>query len=102
MTVEIRVSPQAVAQARAAQEWWEANRGASPSLLHDELTSGLELLTQFPEVGSPYPNEQVPGVRRLLLRKCQYHIYYVYDLEGPGLVVVLAIWSARRGQGPSL
>jgi plasmid stabilization system protein ParE len=65
VTVDIRVSPQAVAQARAAQEWWEANRAASPSLLHDELTSGLELLTEFPEVGSPYPNEPVAVLERV-------------------------------------
>jgi plasmid stabilization system protein ParE len=99
VTVEILVSPQAVAQARAAQEWWEAHYGASPSLLHDELRSGLELLAQFPKGGSPYPNEQVPGVRRLLLRKCQYHIYYLYDPEGPGLVVVLGSGAHVGGEG---
>lgn len=102
MTIEIRVSPQAVEQAKAAQQWWETNRAAAPSLLHDELAAGLELLAQLPEIGPPYPNERVPGVRRLLLRKCQYHIYYVYDAGGPGLVVVLALWSSRRGRGPEL
>ncbi|MCX4240404.1 type II toxin-antitoxin system RelE/ParE family toxin [Paraliomyxa miuraensis] len=102
MNVEIRVSLQAVEQAKAAQEWWEANRGAAPSLLHDELASGLQLLARLPEIGPPYPNDHVPGVRRLLLRKCQHHIYYVYDSEEPGLVVVLVIWSTRRGRGPSL
>ncbi|MEM9454389.1 MAG: type II toxin-antitoxin system RelE/ParE family toxin [Myxococcota bacterium] len=102
MPVEVRVSSQAVEQARQAQQWWETNRAAAPSLLHDELAKGLQRLAELPESGPPYPNARVPGVRRLLLRKCQYHIYYVYDAQESGLVVVLAIWSARRGRGPRL
>jgi len=101
VAIEIRVSPQAVEQARNAQRWWKANRGAAPSPLHDELAKGLEQLASLPEIGPPYPNDRVPGVRRLLLRKSQYHIYYVYEEEA-GLVVVLAIWSTHRGRGPSL
>ncbi|MCA9707858.1 MAG: type II toxin-antitoxin system RelE/ParE family toxin [Myxococcales bacterium] len=102
MAVEVRVSPQAVEQVRAAQRWWAANREAAPSPLRDELAKGLQRLAELPEIGPPYPNDRVPGVRRLLLRKSQYHIYYVYDARGPGLVVVLAIWSARRGREPRL
>jgi hypothetical protein len=39
-------------------------------------------------------------VTRLLMEKCEYHVYLVRQSEE--LVVIVSIWSARRKRGPKL
>lgn len=41
------------------------------------------------------------GVRRFLLRRSRYHVYYEYDVAAD-LVRVVSVWGAVRGQGPDL
>jgi hypothetical protein len=40
-----------------------------------------------------------PGVRRLLLKRSHYHLYFV---EQADRVFVVAVWSTYRGPGPRL
>ena len=40
-------------------------------------------------------------VRRLLLPKSRYHLYYEYDADSKELTV-LALWGAVRGRRPPL
>jgi hypothetical protein len=40
-----------------------------------------------------------PGIRRLLLRATQFHVYY--DFDG-ATVRIVAVWSCLRGRGPDL
>lgn len=65
VAVEVRVSPQAVEQAKQAQQWWQTNRGAAPSLLHDELAKGLQRLAELPESGPPYTPRGVDSGLRM-------------------------------------
>ena len=97
--VRLRTAPQARAQVRRAKDWWTRNRGSSPEFLRDELTRALELLAEYPDVGRTYEHPEIPCLRRLLLRRTQYHLYYVHDAAAHE-VVVLAFWSAARGRGP--
>ena len=53
----------------------------------------------MPQAAREYPHPTVPGVRRALLRASRYHVYYVLTDD---VVIVLAVWSAVRGAGPSL
>ena len=99
--VGVRTAPQARAQVRRARDWWNRNRGSAPSLLKDDLTRALALLTEYPDIGRPYAHPEIPGLRRLLLRRSQYHVYYVHE-TAEREVVVLAFWSAVRGRGPVL
>ena len=96
---EIVVTPTAREQIRIVDAWWRENRAAAPDLFVDELAVVLALLTALPLVGKRYPHPTVPGVRRLLLRKTRYHLYYCMVAE---TVLVLSIWSAVRGTGPDL
>ncbi|MRG92307.1 type II toxin-antitoxin system RelE/ParE family toxin [Polyangium spumosum] len=88
------------AQARAVEAWWRDNQGSS-SLFTNELALALRLLKRAPEMGAPYAPRADRGVRRLLLRRTQYHIYYVYDRDKK-VIGVLAIWSCLRGKPPKL
>ena len=48
-----------------------------------------------------YSNEGGQAVRRLLLTKTSYHLYYLID-EKRRVVRVAVIWGAARGSGPPL
>lgn len=101
MTVRIRVTAEAEAQAKRAKAWWRANRPAAPALFRQELAGAFQLLRSAPEVGAPYLESDVPGLRRLALPQTRYHVYYVYD-GAADLVVILAVWSMLRGSAPPL
>lgn len=83
-------------QARATDEiveadrWWRAHRDSS-TLFVDEVTEALQLLAAVPSIGTP--SAVLVGVRRFLLRKTQYHLFYrVHEEE----LEVLALWHAVR------
>jgi plasmid stabilization system protein ParE len=95
----VRFSPQALSQAQAAHAWWRKNRPRAPRLFRDELAEALELLRTAPTAGAPYPHRRLRDVRRVILQRSRYYVYYVM---GPGEVTILAVWSALRGRAPRL
>lgn len=82
-----------------ADEWWNVNRPDAPGLLVEELTAALAKLADAPYTGVAvkHPRE----VRRWLLHRCRYHVYYSIDDQARS-VTVRALWHALRGQGPRL
>lgn len=99
MTVQIVVQPEAAEQTRAIDAWWRENRPKSPELFFDELGAAFALLAQAPEAGPRYQSTEIPGLRRVMLRRTRYHLYYVYDAAAER-VTVLAVWSALKGRTP--
>lgn len=95
----IHFSPQALAQVQAAQTWWKRNRPSAPRLLRDELAEALRLLRDAPEAGAPYAHRRLRGVRRVVLHRTRYYLYYVTEPAG---VTILALWSVLRGRAPPL
>jgi len=81
--------------------WWRRERLAAPDLFADELGAACAHLARVPSIGQPFDAPRPRGVRRLLLDRTRYHVYYTVD-ESRGLVVVRAVWHAVRGHGPSL
>ena len=84
---------------REASTWWQENRPAAKNLLHDELARGFELVTNHPSIGAQAIDTEFSGVRRLLLYRISYHLYYRVERD---FVEVLAFWHTSLGQGPSL
>jgi hypothetical protein len=56
------------------------------------------MLEQTPTLGTHYDGG-AKTVRRLLLRRSHYHVYFD---EQVGKLFVVAVWSAHRGRGPRL
>ena len=83
-----------------ASAWWKTNRTSAPDLFAFELTSAFELIVTAPAGGEPWPSH-TPGVRRWLLPRTRYHIYYVADATET-LVTVRMLWYAGRQRGPKL
>lgn len=91
----------AVEQAQVVNDWWERERPSAPGLFFEELTSAIERLTSMPGAGAAFDSACVPAVRRILLPKCAYHLYYTLDPKQRE-VVVRAVWHSARGSGPEL
>ncbi len=88
-------------QLKSIDRWWLANRQAAPDLFLDELAQAIDLLSEFPDIGSPFKRTDRPGIRRLLLRRSRYWVYYFHE-RGRSVVFILAIWSTFRGSDPPL
>jgi plasmid stabilization system protein ParE len=100
------VSPRARQQVVSIDAWWRENRSAASEMFSRALASAFERLTANPLAGPRYvgPDAELGAdfeVRRLLLRRCRYHVYYHFD---PDLdrIDVLAVWHTSRGHGPEL
>jgi plasmid stabilization system protein ParE len=99
VSAQIVVSPEAEAQIRAIDRWWRENRAAAPEPFTQELSQISATLEAMPFAGHAVPHPEVKDLRRILLRACRCHLYYVAAEE---TVVVLSVWSAVKGTGPDL
>jgi plasmid stabilization system protein ParE len=81
--------------------WWAANRLTAPRLFRTELDAAVEMLEVSPELGTLYTKSPVRDVRRVLIGRSRYHIYW--ETEMPTRTVwVVAVWHTNRGVGPPL
>jgi plasmid stabilization system protein ParE len=89
-------------QTERVGQWWRANRLAAPELFTDELERVQQLIAEVPLIGKPYLQApRLGGVRRVLLEKSGYHVYYTVD-EQHERVIIRSVWHAARGRGPRL
>jgi len=100
-TLPLHVTDEAAQQIRQAASWWHKHRSEARDRLSEELEAAFRLLTLQPLAGSLVSDSPIRGLRRVLLRNVQYHLYYRVD-QKLGAVVILAFWSAHRGSQPEL
>jgi plasmid stabilization system protein ParE len=84
-----------------AEVWWAKNRPGAPDAIREELRAGLELVASQPACGGAVSTARVQGVRRILLQRIGYFLYYRVAPRKKRLEV-LAFWHARRGKGPAV
>jgi plasmid stabilization system protein ParE len=89
----------ATREAEQADDWWRRNRPSSPDLFVTEFDRMLAAIVLMPTLGRPARSERAVGLRRVLLRRTRYHVYYRVRAE---TLEVLAVWHAARGTGPGL
>lgn len=83
------------------EAWCKDHQPARWPLFTAELDQVIQLLRESPELGHSYVGARAQGVRRILLEKAQYYVYYRY-LRAKARIDVLSIWSTRRSRPPSL
>ena len=88
-------------QVAEAGRWWLEHRSKAPDALHEELQQVMQLVASQPEVGAIARNVKLAGVRRVLLGRVGYHLYY-RRLDSPASIQVVAFWHATRGEAPGL
>jgi hypothetical protein len=99
--VKLRVAQRALVEGERATRWWRSNRPSAPSLFEDELDAALAFVRASPALGSLFGTRRERQVRRVLLPRTQYYLYYRFD-RGDDHALILSIWSAVRGRGPRL
>ncbi len=99
MTARVFIAPEADALLSSATRRRRTAYPSTPSVLLEEFEEAVRLVAEIPEIGAPFSRTAIPGVRRLLLQKTKYWVYYTYDARH-AVVYVLAVWSARRGAPP--
>jgi len=95
----VELSPEALEHAQAIRTWWVENRPAAPDLFVDELGAAIRKLESAPRIGARYEAPGFREIRRVLLPRTRYHLYYTVD-EDARLVRVHAIWHLSRGNRP--
>jgi hypothetical protein len=91
----------AAKQIEKANDWWRAHRPAAPDAISEDLVEILDLLSVQPGLGLPATNVKLPGVRRVLLKRVGYYLYYRVSSTLDTLEL-LAFWHSRRRTRPQL
>ncbi len=98
--MKLEILEEARAQYRRQNAWWRQHRDAK-TLFAEEFLAALRHLRNAPESGSLYARKRGRTIRRWLMPKTKYHIYYRFDRR-LDLVIIYSVWGARRGVGPEL
>ena len=98
---EVVLAPAAQTQARKVAAWWRENRPAARDLFDDEMAAVLERLAEAPKTASPYRTIRNRQIRRILMARTSYNVYFEVQEERV-LVRIVAVWHAARGHGPAL
>jgi plasmid stabilization system protein ParE len=85
--------PAAQAQIDVIRAWWIANRPKSPHLFDEELDAAIGRLENEPLLATIYTPDEADDVRRLLMPRTRYAVYFV--VHGVRVDVV-AIWRTLR------
>ncbi len=96
--MKVELSEEADGQVKQIDVWWRANRLAAPDLFTNELEAALTTLGEIPTLGVKYDTGK-RSLRRLLLRRSHYHLYFAVEADR---IYVVAVWNAFRGRGPRL
>ena len=101
MIFKLRVAPQAASQIRRAADWWFANRPKAPHAFEEDLEKAFGLVTSLPLAGQKVHHPRIDGLRRVLMGRVRYYLYYRAE-PGKELVKVLALWHSSRKGHPRL
>jgi plasmid stabilization system protein ParE len=94
-----RIKARARREISKAAEWWAENRPAAPGAIREDTEAALKVIVRQPGLGTNVHTVRAGPVRRFLLLRTQYFIYYRVRGE---VVEVIAFWHASREAGPFL
>jgi plasmid stabilization system protein ParE len=97
----VKTTPFAAQQIRNESQWWRRNRNKAPSLFREEMRRAFALIAEYPEAGAIAEDVELTGIRRVLLVDTQHYVYYRVDRSAKR-IEVLAVWSTKRGDPPSI
>ena len=99
MPLTLRILPRAEREIAHASQWWIENRPDAGSLFEGELMRAFTLLCEHPLIGQSSRSARWPQLRRILLPRTRYFLYYSVHRD-QGAVEVFALWHAGRGSQP--
>jgi plasmid stabilization system protein ParE len=99
--LRVVLTENALDQLEQIDAWWHTNRPKNPTLVEAELREAIQALSAQPEAGTIFARRGVRGVRRLLLPRSQYYVYYRVNRDEKQVQIV-AVWRTSRKKGPPL
>jgi toxin ParE1/3/4 len=88
-----RFHPEARVEVHAAASWYRERSSEAASGFSDAVASGIQSIREHPEA---WPAWRRSDVRRRVLRRYPYSIFYVLDRE---MIVIVAVAHHRRRPG---
>ena len=101
MSFTFKVAPSADHQIREAAAWWLEHRTKAPHAFAEDLEAAFDLIEELAFIGEPVAHSRIAGLRRILLGRARYHLYYVPSFE-ENTIEVLALWHTSRRRPPPL
>jgi len=98
--ISVRIEDDAAKQFEDLRSWWSRNRPAARSL-KSQLVEASNRIKEAPYASPVYTVLNDIPIRRLLIRRTPYAIYYWVD-EAKAEARVIAVWSCQRGEAPPL
>lgn len=86
------IHPEAIAEGRAAREWYQARHAEAAEAFMAELDLAIERIEEAPRQWPPY----LANTRRYLLRRFPFFVVF---READDRVQILAVAHARRRPG---
>jgi plasmid stabilization system protein ParE len=77
------------------------NRPAASTQVETELELAFRMLARTPRVGATARPDPGREIRRLLLPRIRYHVFYSV-IDSRKTVEILALWHTSRGSEPPL
>ena len=99
MALTVRIKPRARREISEVAAWWSENRLAAIGAVSNDLREALDLLVEFPGIGTKVENSKSAETRRWLLKRVGYHVYY--RVRG-NLLEVVAFWGTDREHAPRI
>ena len=78
-----------------------SNRPKAPQAFTQDLEKAFGLISSLPLAGQQVRHSTMDGLRRVLMGRVRYYLYYRFDTETER-VEVLALWHASRSGQPRL
>jgi hypothetical protein len=73
---KVTISPEVLLEIVRAATWWREQRPASPRLFQTELDQALNLIYEYPEIGTVARSRRVANARILQLSRSRYLVFY--------------------------
>jgi len=71
------------------------HRPAAPGAITDDMNKARRLLAKNPEAGIEAEDQDLAGLRRLLMKRSEYWLYYQVDHSAQKIAIV-TVWHASR------
>lgn len=79
-------------QTTAAAHWWAQHRDKAPDAFDEDFVEGVKRIAANAGLGVPVAQRK--GVRKLLLDRVRYYIYY--RVVSDDVLEIISIWHASR------
>jgi len=97
--MRVRLTVTAERQIERALKWWRLYRDKAPNALAEDLAEAIELIRSQPSIGVIAASGRLRAVRRVILPRVRYHLYYAEVRAAEPTLVVVALRHESRAAG---